>query len=62
MNENLIERKSEIEHTIRILEWDKSLKQINPAKNTKLDKYKIELEDIKSRLSPENGQENEQKL
>ncbi len=62
MNESLTERKSEIENTIRVLEWDKSLKQINPAKNTKLEKYKTELEDIKSRLSPENAEENEQKL
>ena len=62
MNENLTERKSEIENTIRVLEWDKSLKQINPAKNIKLDKCKTELEDIKSRLSTENAQENEQKL
>ncbi len=62
MDENLAERKSEIENTIRVLEWDKSLKQINPAKNIKLEKCKTELEDIRSRLSPENAEENEQKL
>ena len=60
MNEELIERKNEIEHAIRILEWDKNLKQINPAKNTQLEKYKVELNDIKSKLNPEEPKENEQ--
>ena len=59
MNEELIERKNEIEHAIRILEWDKNLKQINPAKNSQLDKYKAELDDIKSKLNPEEPKENE---
>ena len=62
MNEELIEGKNEIEHTIRILEWDKNLKQINPAKNIQLEKFKTELNDIKSKLNPENVKENEQKL
>ena len=58
MNEDLTERKSEIERTIRILEWDKNLKQINPAKNSQLEKFKTELNDIKSKLNPEEPQEN----
>ena len=62
MDEELTERKSEIEGAIRVLEWDKSLKQINPAKNTQLEQYRNELEDIKSRLNPEKPKENEQEL
>ena len=62
MDKNLTERKIEIERTIRILEWDKNLKQINPAKNIQLKKYRTELDDIKSKLNPENVKENEQKL
>ena len=59
MNEELIERKKEIERTIRILEWDKNLKQINPAKNIKLEQFKTELNDIKFKLKPEEPKENE---
>ena len=59
MNEELTERKNEIERTIRILEWDKSMKQINPAKKTQLEQYKNELEGIKAKLNPENVKENE---
>ena len=55
----LKQRKNEIERTIRILEWDKSMKQINPAKKTQLEQYKNELEDIKAKLNPENVKENE---
>ena len=60
MNEDLTERKSEIEHTIRVLEWDKNLKQINSAKNSQLEKYRVELNDIKSKL--EEPKETEQEL
>ena len=59
MNEELTERKNEIERTIRILEWDKSMEQINPAKKTQLEQYRNELEDIKAKLNPENVKENE---
>ena len=59
MNEELTERKSEIERTIGILEWDKNMKQINPAKTTQLEQYRNELEDIKARLNPEKVKENE---
>ena len=62
MNEELTERKNEIERTIRILEWDKGLKQINPAKNTQLEEHRNELDDIKSKLNPEKVKENEQEL
>ena len=59
MDENLTERKKEIERTIRILEWDKNLKQINPAKNIQLEKFRTELDGIKAKLNPENVKENE---
>ena len=59
MNEELTERKNEIELTIGILEWDKRMEQINPAKKTQLEQYKHELEDIKARLNPEKVKENE---
>jgi hypothetical protein len=59
MDENLTERKNEIERTIRILEWDKNLKQINPAKNIQLEKFRTELDGIKAKLNPENVKENE---
>lgn len=59
MNEELTERKNEIERTIGILEWDKNMKQINPAKKTQLDQYRTELEGIKARLSPEKVKEDE---
>jgi hypothetical protein len=59
MDENLTERKNEIERTIRILEWDKNLKQINTAKNIQLEKFRTELDGIKAKLNPENVKENE---
>lgn len=62
MNEELTERKNEIERTIRVLEWDKSLEQINPAKKIHLEQYKKELEEIKAKLNPEIVKENEQEL
>ncbi|MBL7054634.1 hypothetical protein ISS05_02665 [Candidatus Woesearchaeota archaeon] len=59
MNEELTERKDEIERTIRILEWDKSREQINPAKRTQLKQYMNELKDIQAKLNPEEVKENE---
>ena len=59
MDGNLTERKNEIERTIRILEWDKNQKQINPAKSSQLERYRTELNDIKSKLNPEKVKENE---
>ncbi len=59
MNEELTERKNEIEHTIGVLEWDKNMKQINPAKKTQLEQYRNELEDIKAKLNQENVKEDE---
>jgi hypothetical protein len=59
MDEQLNERKNEIERTIRTLEWDKNLKQINPAKDIQLNKYRTELDEIKSKLTLEEPKENE---
>ncbi len=59
MNEELTERKNEIELTIGILEWDKRMEQINPAKKTQLEQYRTELEDIKAKLIPEKVKEDE---
>lgn len=59
MNEDLTKRKNEIERTIRILEWDKNLKHINPAKNSQLESYRTELNDINLKLNPEEPKENE---
>ena len=54
MNEELIKRKDEITRTIQILEWDKKLKQINPAKSEQLKAFKDELAGINSKLYPEH--------
>ena len=62
MNEELIERKNQITKTIQILEWDKKLKQINPAKSVQLKEFKNELASINAKLYPENIKENEQTL
>ena len=59
MNEDLTERKNEIERTIRILEWDKNLKQINPAKDSQLEKFRTELDGINLKLNPGEPKENE---
>lgn len=56
MDEEVAERKDEIERTINILEWDKEMGQINPAKIVQLEAYKNELESINAKLKP-NGKE-----
>ncbi|MBU1004601.1 MAG: hypothetical protein KJ561_02125 [Nanoarchaeota archaeon] len=51
--EDLIEKESELKSKIRILEWDKKMKQINIAKEFKLKEYEKELEAVRKELQPE---------
>jgi hypothetical protein len=39
--------------SIRVLEWDKSKQQINPAKLDKLIKIKKRYDELKSKLTPD---------
>ncbi|MBU0628698.1 MAG: hypothetical protein KKC75_05895 [Nanoarchaeota archaeon] len=51
--QDLIEKESELKSKIRILEWDKKMKQINIAKEFKLKEYEKELEAVRKELQPE---------
>ncbi len=51
MDEEMTERKDEIEKAINLLEWDDRLGQINPAKRAQLKLYKDELININEKLN-----------
>jgi len=55
--QGLIEKESELKGKIRILEWDKKMKQINIAKELKLKEYEKELEAVRKELQPEQAGE-----
>ena len=55
--QGLIEKESELKGKIRILEWDKKMKQINIAKELKLKEYEKELEAVRKELQPEQTSE-----
>ena len=56
MDENLLNRRTELRRKLFPLEWDKKLKQINFARDMELTAYKQELENIEKEISGQNAQ------
>jgi len=57
MDETLLKRRSEIKRRLLPLEWDKKLKQINDARETELNAYRVELEKIEKEMEGGNNAE-----
>jgi len=51
--EDIRKEMNSINRIIRVLQWDKSRQQINPAKLDKLEKLKKRYEELTSRLNPD---------